>query len=551
MKKRLFLITSLAAALTASAWWMLSPSDAEPSLVVPLSGVTIPAHRQDPAAKAQKLVSLDEAGRKELFRVGGRFDFSPVDGVSLMIETESVHPNEDGSLLSYGTVLGESRSVAVFSEVEGAVAGSVELADGRLFTINYVVSGVHRAAEVDFTTGLLDCGTCSDKRPEDLPPDMLVEYDDGPAQVTRRWLRGTRLAGPGGKRISSRKTVSVGVTGKNKKNGLQAQNKSGKSGKAQTGSKTNTSRQTGTNSKVQSGTKKTGNKNTTQSGTKTTGIKNKVTSQKNKKTSSKKKSGNGYGLNKSSKSKSKKTIGSQNKAIQRPSGSSGNVAARIDLMVVYTSGAAKKFGGEKGIKARINVAVSRSNKAFSDSGIKASLNLVHSGQVNYTSAGKKSTDLYNMSFRKTDLKKQVAGLRKKYKADLVTLVTEKDGGGVGFLLNRKSPMPHIGFNVVCANSLYYAVLAHECGHNLGCQHAKGDPGSGKSMDDYGYGWRFYASDGKRTRQHRTIMAYAPGSRIGYFSNPNVKYNGVPTGAGGANNAAVINKTAGIVARNSD
>ena len=221
-------------------------------------------------------------------------------------------------------------------------------------------------------------------------------------------------------------------------------------------------------------------------------------------------------------------------------------------MVVYTSGAAKKFGGEKGIKARINVAVSRSNKAFSDSGIKASLNLVHSGQVNYTSAGKKSTDLYNMSFRKTDLKKQVAGLRKKYKADLVTLVTGKDGGGVGFLLNRKSPMPHIGFNVVCANSLYYVVLAHECGHNLGCQHAKGDPGSGKSVEDHGYGWRFYANDGKRTRQYRTIMAYAPGSRIGHFSNPNVKYNGVPTGvANRADNVRVINITAAIVAQNSE
>ena len=32
------------------------------------------------------------------------------------------------------------------------------------------------------------------------------------------------------------------------------------------------------------------------------------------------------------------------------------------------------------------------------------------------------------------------------------------------MLNRKSPIPHLGFNVVCANSLYYSVLAHEIGH---------------------------------------------------------------------------------------
>ncbi len=463
MKKRFFLITSLAAALTASAWWVLFPGDDAPRLVVPLNGVTMPAHRKDPAAKAQKLVSLSEAGKAELFRVGGRFDFSPVDGVSLPIEVGSVEPNEDGSFLSQGMVLGEPGSVAVFSEVDGALAGSVELADGRFFTINHVATGVHRAVEVDFTTDLLDCGSCRDEQPKDLPGGMVMEFDGGNQLdartlratirllTTRRELRGTRLSSLGGK-----------------------------------------------------------------------------TKFRTKKPTTKK------------------------PTTKKPGGSSGNDSARIDLMVVYTPDAAKMFGGEKGIKARINVAVSRSNTAFSDSKIKASLNLVHAGQVNYTSVGKKTTDLRNVSFGKTALKKQVAGLRKKYKADLVTLVTEKDGGGVGWLLNRKSPMPQFGFNVVCASSLYYWVLAHECGHNLGCQHAKGDAYSSGAMDAHGYGWRFQASDGKKSRQYRTIMAYAPGSRIGHFSNPNVKYNGVSTGvANQADNVRVINETAAIVARNSE
>ena len=161
MKKQLFLILSLAA-LTASAWWMFFPKNGGPRLVVPLKGLTMPAHRKDPIAKAQRLVSLGEIGRIELFRIGGRFNFSPVEGVSLGVGVHSVEVNEDGSLLSQGIVLGEPGSVAVFSEVKGAVAGSVELADGRLFTINYVVPGVHRTAEVDFTTGVLDCGSCND-----------------------------------------------------------------------------------------------------------------------------------------------------------------------------------------------------------------------------------------------------------------------------------------------------------------------------------------------------------------------------------------------------
>ncbi|MDP7012088.1 MAG: M12 family metallo-peptidase [Verrucomicrobiota bacterium] len=476
MKKRLFLILSLVA-LTASALWMLSPNDIGPRLVVPLNGVTIPAHRKDPVAKAQKFVSLSEAGQAELFRVGGRFDFSPVDGVSLGVEVQSVETNEDGSLLSQGTVVGEPGSVAVFSEVKGAVAGSVELADGRLFTINYVVPGVHCTAEVDFTTGLLDCGSCDDERPKDLPRGMVMEYYGGNSNgQLRRSLRGTRPSGSGTKTRPTTKKPT---------------------------------------------TKKPSN-------------------------SSKKKSGSGCGLNKST-SKKPNTKKSTTKK-------SSSASARIDLMVVYTPGAAKMFGGEKGIKARVNVAVSRSNKAFSDSKIKASLNLVHAGQVNYTSDGKMSDDLMNVSIRKTELKKQVAKLRKKYKADLITLVTEKAPGnvaGLGFLLNRKSPSPQWGFNVVAGRALYYSVLAHECGHNLGCTHDKSNSGC-KPMDDYGYGWRFHASDGKNTRQYRTIMAYAPGNRIGYFSNPNVKYNGVPTGvANQADNARVINITAAIVARNSE
>src|SRR6185369_5027500 len=51
---------------------------------------------------------------------------------------------------------------------------------------------------------------------------------------------------------------------------------------------------------------------------------------------------------------------------------------------------------------------------------------------------------------------------------------------------------------------------------------------------------------------RTVMAYAPGTRIPYFSNPNVLYQGVATGVAigatnAANNAASISNTAPTVA----
>ena len=223
----------------------------------------------------------------------------------------------------------------------------------------------------------------------------------------------------------------------------------------------------------------------------------------------------------------------------------------VDLMILYTPGSAKRFGGENGIKARIRLVVSQSNKAFRDSKVNTTLNLVHAGQVNYTSSGSKHTDLFNMSFNKTALRTEVRDLRKKYRADLVSLITERDGGGIGFLLTRFKRTPAIGFNVVCASSFYVGVLAHECGHNMGCQHAKGDPQVRGGITKYAFGHRFRASDTKSgTRTYRTIMAYAPGRRIGYFSNPDIKYKNASTGISGeANNVKVLNKTASIVAKN--
>lgn len=43
------------------------------------------------------------------------------------------------------------------------------------------------------------------------------------------------------------------------------------------------------------------------------------------------------------------------------------------------------------------------------------------------------------------------------------------------------------------------------------------------VDDYSYGYR------TPNQQYRTIMAYAPGTRIQYFSNPNVVFTGFPLG----------------------
>src|SRR5262249_14223430 len=60
---------------------------------------------------------------------------------------------------------------------------------------------------------------------------------------------------------------------------------------------------------------------------------------------------------------------------------------------------------------------------------------------------------------------------------------------------------------------------------------------------YSFGWRFDASG----TTYRTVMAYQPGWRIPYFSNPNVSYLGVPTGTSTANNALTLTNSKATIA----
>jgi hypothetical protein len=86
------------------------------------------------------------------------------------------------------------------------------------------------------------------------------------------------------------------------------------------------------------------------------------------------------------------------------------------------------------------------------------------------------------------------------------------------------------------------VHAHETGHNLGCAH---DPDNVdcNPASSYGLGHRFFGND---SVQYRTVMSYAPGTRIQNFSNPNVNFQGQPTGLSTRNNARIINERDTII-----
>lgn len=73
------------------------------------------------------------------------------------------------------------------------------------------------------------------------------------------------------------------------------------------------------------------------------------------------------------------------------------------------------------------------------------------------------------------------------------------------------------------------VVCHEMGHNFGCCHDRVTQGAQDGDGNYCYGYRFTDSSGAYpVADEGTVMSYA-GSRIPYFSNPNVTYHGYALG----------------------
>lgn len=239
---------------------------------------------------------------------------------------------------------------------------------------------------------------------------------------------------------------------------------------------------------------------------------------------------------------------------------SGNDPAHIDLLILYTP-AAKAWAdlNTGGIENAISAAMALTKAVIDNQGDGDEFKVVHTQLVDYVEADftNLSIDLIRLFDPVDGYLDEAAQLRKQHSAALVTLIGayHEQKGGLGQSLDKATCKQNgsIGtaFSVVNVRVVSSSTsLIHEIGHNMGMLHNLEDVEAEiipYSLYPYAYGYYWTGNDSK---EYGSVMSYR-GTRVPYFSNPNIIYAGKPAGSATANNAQVFRNTKHIVASYSD
>ena len=239
-------------------------------------------------------------------------------------------------------------------------------------------------------------------------------------------------------------------------------------------------------------------------------------------------------------------------------------AITLDLLIVYTPAAKTALGGtDAAAQAAIALAVAELNTVCANSGVTHDYALAHTEEVSYTESGSFSTDLDHLEDAADGVIDEVYDMRDYYYADLVAMVLENGGCGLGNVnVDPSTYYSSAAFSVVRDDCMTGNLsLSHEFGHNMGFRHDRYAYSSIPSnVCDYAWGWvNPGAFTGGSSERWRTVMAYNAEcfdagfncTRIPHWSNPAVNYNGDPTGstigsADEANNGYLLDRSACLV-----
>jgi len=224
----------------------------------------------------------------------------------------------------------------------------------------------------------------------------------------------------------------------------------------------------------------------------------------------------------------------------------------IEVLVLYTDRADNALGN---IAATASQSISSVSSAYSNSGITSSeltVSLAGVARLNFTESGNIFTDVTKLATNT-----QANNLRERFWADAVILFTDgnytsRRGGDIYGVVNQIDANASSAYAIVEAYAATSRLtFAHELAHLQGARHQRCNRLRISGCDDvsgnaHGYSWVTANGQYELTIMHQTARpSYV--NRIPYFSNPDVTYNGNPTGKSTNNVAQKLRDTASRIA----